>query len=257
MAKAFTLIELLVVIAIIAILAAILFPVFASAKGSAKKSSCLSNVRQLAVGSYQYSSDYDDQLLPWLNGDWDPTKPRPADNQSLWTTLLQPYIKSKAIFFCPTFEEQRAFTAELDPLCNGAESEANHRAPWSPYDYTRDGAHYAVASGTQGAGTQADPRRAYAGNGLDLETQQWSHYTTTQVVRPAETALITEGITARSAHGWAIISFGCTGVGSHFDGQNIAFCDGHAKFVSRNPERYPLFQDADGKWNATYFAVDR
>jgi len=60
MKRAFTLIELLVVIAIIAILAAILFPVFAQAKEAAKKTTCLSNTKQMALGIYMYSNDNDD-----------------------------------------------------------------------------------------------------------------------------------------------------------------------------------------------------
>ncbi|MFX8934016.1 prepilin-type N-terminal cleavage/methylation domain-containing protein, partial [Acinetobacter baumannii] len=63
MKKAFTLIELLVVIAIIAILAAILFPVFAQAKEAAKKTTCLSNTKQIAVSQLLYSHDYDDGVI--------------------------------------------------------------------------------------------------------------------------------------------------------------------------------------------------
>ena len=63
MRKAFTLIELLVVIAIIAILAAILFPVFAQAKAAAKRSACLSNMKQVGTGLYLYAGDYDDTFI--------------------------------------------------------------------------------------------------------------------------------------------------------------------------------------------------
>src|SRR5580658_9982218 len=66
MKKAFTLIELLVVIAIIAILAAILFPVFAQAKEASKKTVCLSNNKQIGLGLYMYCNDYDD-MLPMAN----------------------------------------------------------------------------------------------------------------------------------------------------------------------------------------------
>jgi prepilin-type N-terminal cleavage/methylation domain-containing protein/prepilin-type processing-associated H-X9-DG protein len=89
--KGFTLIEILVVIAIIAVLTAILFPVFAQAKEAAKKASCLSNTKQMELGILLYSGDYDDTLMPLA----DPT------NTILWTDLEQPYIKNAQVQVCP------------------------------------------------------------------------------------------------------------------------------------------------------------
>ena len=90
---AFTLIELLVVIAIISLLAAILFPVFARARENARKTSCLSNVRQLAVGFTQYFQDYDEQF-PLLGKNGAP--------DTSWIYTMQPYIKSTQLLRCPS-----------------------------------------------------------------------------------------------------------------------------------------------------------
>jgi prepilin-type N-terminal cleavage/methylation domain-containing protein len=93
--QAFTLIELLVVIAIIAILAAILFPVFASAKAAAKKTLVLSNAKQMATAFIMYAGDVDDTMITQENGN--------VNNDTReYSTLLQPYMKSRDIMFDPS-----------------------------------------------------------------------------------------------------------------------------------------------------------
>ncbi|CAN5696687.1 hypothetical protein BH11ARM2_BH11ARM2_37720 [soil metagenome] len=97
MKRAFTLIELLVVIAIIAILAAILFPVFAQAKEAAKKTSCLSNDKQMATALFLYANDNEDTLS---QTSWESDAIHPY--QVHWTFLMQPYIKNWDMFRCPS-----------------------------------------------------------------------------------------------------------------------------------------------------------
>ena len=112
--SAFTLIELLVVIAIIAILAAILFPVFAQAKLAAKKSVDLSNMKQQGLAIIMYANDFDDTpcQASWEFKGLDlgqPTNPT-GKYQVHFTYLLQPYIKNYAIFIAPadsTPDQQR------------------------------------------------------------------------------------------------------------------------------------------------------
>jgi len=95
--RAFTLIELLVVIAIIAILAAILFPVFAQAKLAAKKSSSLSNIKQMALASIMYSNDFDDNIPIFVNGPYNNLTAGGPQRVDTWVYQTEPYIKSLAL----------------------------------------------------------------------------------------------------------------------------------------------------------------
>jgi prepilin-type N-terminal cleavage/methylation domain-containing protein/prepilin-type processing-associated H-X9-DG protein len=103
--KGFTLIELLVVIAIIAILAAILFPVFARAREAARATSCKSNLKQIGLAVRMYSQDYDECLPFRVNGrEWNPATPwTPAVVDGMyWGWFYEPYTKNKQIFVCPS-----------------------------------------------------------------------------------------------------------------------------------------------------------
>ena len=112
--KGFTLIELLVVIAIIAILAAILFPVFARAREKARQASCQSNLKQLAMAVIMYRGDYDERNVnysrgpgstetdAWLNG-----QPVPgASGRTSWSLEIMPYVKNTQVYVCPSWPPQ-------------------------------------------------------------------------------------------------------------------------------------------------------
>ncbi len=114
--NAFTLIELLVVIAIIAILAAILFPVFAQARESARIASCLSNMKQITLGMIMYSQDYD-EIFPGSrivrepgNVDGDPVNGKIIS----YRTVTYPYIKNYQVWQCPSNPNRNTATEEAD-----------------------------------------------------------------------------------------------------------------------------------------------
>ncbi len=113
-AQAFTLIELLVVIAIIAILAAILFPVFAQAKEAAKRTTCLSNAKQVGLAMQMYMGDADD-VTPTIMGARGGNKSYEID----WYVQLSPYVKSFQMFFCPDRTEWQFYNGDSCSDDNG------------------------------------------------------------------------------------------------------------------------------------------
>ncbi|HEY3333025.1 MAG TPA: DUF1559 domain-containing protein [Capsulimonadaceae bacterium] len=117
---AFTLIELLVVIAIIAILAAILFPVFATAREKARQSSCLSNLKQLGLAFGQYTQDADEQFPPNTS----------AVTNDPWPNIIMPYVKSQAVFQCPDDTNSQPIGGNLQYLVSYAYSQYFGTAVW-------------------------------------------------------------------------------------------------------------------------------
>ena len=114
----FTLIELLVVIAIIAILAAILFPVFARARENARKANCQSNLKQIGTAARMYAQDYDEtNTLLWY--DMDGSGDQTADVDYTWRTALYPYVKNAGLFQCTSKKMTSTFVVGFDQGKNG------------------------------------------------------------------------------------------------------------------------------------------
>lgn len=121
--RGFTLIELLVVIAIIAILAAILFPVFASARESARRTTCVSNLRQLGMAAHMYAGDFD-ELFPC-----DYYACNSSTTHMRLVNQITPYIKNMQIFYCPSTVKVQQWMPDFSP------TEANKAAGNIGYYY--------------------------------------------------------------------------------------------------------------------------
>ncbi len=187
--RGFTLIELLVVIAIISILASILFPVFARARENARRASCQSNLKQIGLGIQQYTQDFDEKYLP---------------DQDLmdvsFVTTLQPYVKSKQIFICPSGAQQTTTTAPLTTEIKDFTWEAyGEKGNYGLNDYI------AAADPVVSIGEVVTP--AEVALGFDS-----SWYATSDTSR--------EGSISDGAR--------------HLDGANFLYADGHVKWQNRN-----------------------
>ncbi len=128
-ARGFTLIELLVVIAIIAILAAILFPVFARAREKARETSCSSQLRQLGLGLHMYAADYDEQF---------PFDSYIGNPHPMLCTGLWPYVRNRNLLYCPSAQALEAgaqSTAYQGPADSVINSDANWAACRITYKY--------------------------------------------------------------------------------------------------------------------------
>jgi prepilin-type N-terminal cleavage/methylation domain-containing protein/prepilin-type processing-associated H-X9-DG protein len=204
--RGFTLIELLVVIAIIAILAAILFPVFARAREMARRTSCTSNLKQIATGMLMYAQDYDERFPAgkpdcshgpfdsWGQGvmGWD-------DFNMQWlgyAIMVQPYIRNIQVFNCPSV----AGPAWKDWMSGGQAVVVAQSFGFI------NGVHYEWKL--------ADALAARCGHGM--ASYQW----------PAQQMMLIDNWSSGAPH-----SGGGFWTGDHRSSNNVAFVDGHVKFM--------------------------
>jgi len=201
----FTLIELLVVIAIIAILAAILFPVFARAREKARQASCQSNVRQLALATDMYVQDNDE------------TYPKCYQSaQAAWMNCIHPYMKNTQILKCPSLRQNAA------SISGG---------PFPDLTWKQIGYGWNIGTSTSGFRD---------GMGCSYSTPGDVWVSAGIVELPSETILIADN--SLVPNNTTALSYFVPDLGSsipkvHNDGGNYGFCDGHVKWVAQSKMR--------------------
>jgi len=224
----FTLIELLVVIAIIAILASILFPVFARARENARRSSCLNNLKQIGLGVMMYVQDYDETYPHcYLTNSVDGTT-------KYWTDMLEPYIKNTQVFICPS----NANLSSGPPLYNG---------------------QYGVNWLVMGVGPNPDVKLAKVESAsttyLGMDAGRYSvqppyiETPTDPWYLPGIGAVKNLAPSACPTTTWAQAYTQDCMYGRHFGGVNVVFADGHAKWLKTAVLLDEYRKPANGAWN--------
>jgi prepilin-type N-terminal cleavage/methylation domain-containing protein/prepilin-type processing-associated H-X9-DG protein len=218
--EAFTLIELLVVIAIIAILAAILFPVFAQARSKARQTACLSNNKQLGLALNMYVQDYDETLPPQTHVTGAPDI----------HNLINPYTKNMDIWTCPSMKQVLASEPQ-----GGTNGVINDRA----WNVVIDGQNKAASIGVNlSMFPYGDGTRMWGGPGSLADANKIGQVAAlASLSRPADTLCFFDsrwpGVSAFVNN--LAINMGIAAKGRHSNTINIVYADGHAKAVVGTP----------------------
>ena len=217
MKRGFTLIELLVVIAIIAILAAILFPVFARAREKARQTSCLSNLKQLGLGLMMYAQDYDERFPTYWWGEGNTG----IANSCTWWGGIYPYVKNIQIFACPSSNNTGNNTWGVWINANPPFANAAINYGFNELMGNQNGLKMATLQAPAETVVLADCQSSWIGG-------YWS------ASFPQRAWLL------RVAFAAGINNCGCPppavpdGTSIHNGGANIAFADGHSKWFAAN-----------------------
>jgi prepilin-type N-terminal cleavage/methylation domain-containing protein len=237
--KGFTLIELLVVIAIIAILAAILFPVFARAREQARKASCLSNQKQIGTAVLMYAQDFDELLPPQQVG--------ACGNLATsygWADLIMPYVKNEKVFDCPSARIKMVMNRNINPP---RFYRSQGGSPNNPNDCTTNAAIPNAATTDYNYAVNAFSANGSNANGT---CGPWNSAVLSlpAIPSPANVAGIVDsrGSSPFSASGGTGGAYSVTDVDGQVDGRrhvgnnannaqnalNIVYMDGHSKFTN-------------------------
>jgi prepilin-type N-terminal cleavage/methylation domain-containing protein/prepilin-type processing-associated H-X9-DG protein len=233
----FTLIELLVVIAIIAILAAILFPVFAQAREKARQTSCLSNTKQMGLALMMYVQDYDERFFSYP---WQPETTCVA-GRIAWTERIMPYVKNTGIFNCASnaFKAPAAYWRSYCMQGDAANPDGipvNYEVGYGLNEPFFTGM---VGGGTEGvaqAALQAPADIALIGDGV----YAWNFWNT----QDTNGDTVREYYWNQGGQGWEFY-----GPARHSGGANFTFADGHSKWG--RPTRTP--GTADNAFNFGFY----
>ena len=266
-ASAFTLIELLVVIAIIAILAAILFPVFARARENARRSSCQSNLKQIGLGIIQYGQDYDEKMPFGLNGNNFGLNEFSESSAGTWPKMTQPYLKSIQVFRCPS--DSSSFNTWAGSLVSYS-ANAMHSNTWGGANFPLIGVMGISNQGTfLGDGSGAQPLAKMTQPAATIMVAE-KHTTDTGASYGSAGVASAYGpnllILNRQNGSWGFqnipngtisgTTYGSDKNGAvsvkHLETANFLFVDGHVKAMrpeTTNPN--PTTRPQDNLWDAT------
>jgi prepilin-type N-terminal cleavage/methylation domain-containing protein/prepilin-type processing-associated H-X9-DG protein len=225
----FTLIELLVVIAIIAILAAILFPVFATAREKARQSSCASNEKQLGLAILQYVQDYDEYF---------PVGISPQNQGWGWAQPISVYTKSAAVFTCPDETFTNATFVPPDTYVSYAmNNNLDQNSTFGGVHYVCSQAQLAAPAKTVLLAECTDSIFDYRGlTGGDFsmgsDGSSWGQANSDSFAPSSKSGLLVTGVIYDSSRPWSL-SASQWPAPRHSGGANYLLCDGHVKWYTQ------------------------